>query len=78
MTPEGIILDAILDYLQAIRVTAWRMNVGAIKIDERFVRFGVEGFADVLAIPTVRGQFKGLPVAWTMPLFIEVWQSCLQ
>ena len=72
MTPEGAVLDAVLGYLQAERVTAWRMNTGAVKLDKRFVRFGVPGFADILAIPTVRGTFKGLQCQWTEPWFIEV------
>ena len=72
MTPEGFILDAILDYLAADRVVAWRMNTGALKVDNRFIRFGVPGFADILAIPTVSGNFKGIPCSWTVPLFIEV------
>ena len=72
MTPEGAVLDAVLDYLAAIRVTAWRMNTGAVKLDQRFVRFGVAGFSDILAIPTVRGLFKGIPCSWTAPWFIEV------
>lgn len=72
MTPEGLILDAVLDYLQAEHVTAFRCNTGAVKIDNRFIRFGVPGFSDILAIPTVSGNFKGLPCAWTIALFIEV------
>jgi hypothetical protein len=71
-TPEGQILDAILSYLQAERVTAWRLNTGAVKLENRFVRFGVPGFSDILAIPTVHGQFKGFPVQWCEPWFIEV------
>jgi len=72
MTPEGAVLDAILDYLAAERITAWRMNTGAVKVDDRFVRFGVEGFSDIIAIPTVSGHFKGIPVKWTEPWFLEV------
>jgi hypothetical protein len=72
MTPEGLIKNAIMDYLQAIGVVAWRMNTGAVQIEKRFIQFSIPGFSDILAIPTVRGQFKGIPVSWTMPLFIEV------
>ena len=72
MTPEGAVLDAVLDLLAAEHVTAWRMNTGAVKIETRFIQFGVPGFSDILAIPTVRGKFKGIPCSWTMPLFIEV------
>ena len=59
MTPEGAVLDAVLDLLAAEHVTAWRMNTGAVKVETRFIQFGVPGFSDILAIPTVRGKFKG-------------------
>jgi hypothetical protein len=72
VTPEGAILDAILGYLQAERVTAWRMNTGAVKLENRFIQFNVAGFSDILAIPIVRGKFKGFPVQWCEPWFIEV------
>lgn len=72
MTPEGAVLDAVLGYLQAERVPAWRLNTGAVKLDKRFVRFGVPGFADILALPTVSGLFKGFRCKWTTALFIEV------
>lgn len=69
---EAEVLDAVLDLLQAHRVCAWRMNTGAVKQDDRFVRFGVRGFSDILAIPIVSGKFKGLPVSWCAPWFVEV------
>lgn len=69
---EAEVLDAVLDVLQAHRVTAWRMNVGVVKYDDRVVKFGTPGFADVLAIPIVSGKFRGLPVSWCAPVFIEV------
>jgi hypothetical protein len=51
MTPEGYVLDAVMDYLAANHIFAFRMQVGAAKIDKRFVRFGVPGCADILAFP---------------------------
>lgn len=72
MTPEGEIQKAILEWLQAERITAWRINTGAVKVDARFIVFAVPGFSDILAIPTVSGKFKGFPCQWTAPLFIEV------
>ena len=71
MTPEGMILDAVLDYLAAEHITAFRCNTGAVKIDERFVRFGTPGFSDILAVVTVSGKFKGFPVQWVEPFFLE-------
>lgn len=72
MTPEGAILDSILDYLQAEGVLAFRMNTAAMKIDNRFIRFGVPGFSDLLVVVTVSGLFKGFRCSWTVPLFAEV------
>jgi hypothetical protein len=79
VTPEGLVLDAVLDYLAAVHVTAWRMNTGAMRIDgkdgkkDRFIQFGIEGFSDILAIPIVRGKLHGtIPCSWCAPWFIEV------
>ena len=72
MTPEGLVLSAVLDYLAAVHVTAFRCNTGAVKIENRFIQFGVPGFADILALATMRGTFKGFPCSWTAPVFIEV------
>jgi hypothetical protein len=48
------------------------MNTGAVKMDQRFVKFGTPGFADVLALPSVSGPHScGERVTWTAPLFIE-------
>lgn len=49
-TPEGLILNAIVEYLSVKRVWFRRMNTGAIKVDKRFFRYGSVGMADVLAI----------------------------
>jgi hypothetical protein len=48
-TPESYILSAVLDYLAVKRVFAVRMNSGAMKVDNRFLRFGAPGMADILA-----------------------------
>jgi hypothetical protein len=51
-TPEGAVLKAVLDYLAARHILAFRMPVGAVKMDDkRFMRFGTPGMADVLAFP---------------------------
>ena len=54
MTPEGFIQDLILDWLAAKHILAFRMNTGALKIDKRYVKFGVKGMADILAFPTYK------------------------
>jgi len=52
---ESLIQDAILDWLQAKRILAFRMQVGAMSAEhngkKRFMRFGVAGMADILAFP---------------------------
>ena len=52
MTPEGQVLQAVLQWLTAERILAFRMNTGAAKIDGRFMRFGTPGMADIVAYPT--------------------------
>jgi hypothetical protein len=69
---EADVLNAVLGLLAAHRVTAWRLNAGAVKFDNRFVQFAVAGFSDIFAIPIVRGHVSGIPVCWTAPLFVEV------
>lgn len=50
MTPEGAILRAVLDYLAAKHILAFRMNSGALRNPAgKLVAFGVPGMADVLA-----------------------------
>ena len=46
MTPEGEIVRAVLDYLHASGVMAWRMNTGR----RGGVVFGFAGLADILGI----------------------------
>ena len=51
---EGPIQAAILQWLAAEHILAFRMQVGAVKLDNRFVRFGTPGMADILAFPKIR------------------------
>lgn len=50
-TPEGQILASIMEYLTVRGVLCFRMNTGAFKTDNRFIRFGTVGMADILAFP---------------------------
>ena len=50
-TPESLVLHAILDYLAAERVLAFRMQTGVAEIEGRRVVFGTPGMADILACP---------------------------
>jgi hypothetical protein len=55
LTPEGMVLKQILDWLAAKHILAFRMNTGAVaseyKGKQRFMRFGTPGMADILAFP---------------------------
>lgn len=69
---ESAIQRAILDYLAARGILAFRMNTGAMAGEyngkPRFLRFGVVGMADILAFPWwPNDSFK-----LTMPTWIEV------
>lgn len=63
-------LRSILDYLAAKRILAFRMNTGAMKIDKRFLRFGVPGMADIIAFPQKRFHIQHHD-EWTRVLWIE-------
>ncbi len=39
---------------------SWRNNTGAVKLDNRFVRFGLKGAPDVLSV--IRGRLYGLEI----------------
>ena len=49
---EKDIQRAILDYLALFpqKCFAWRANTGAMKIDNRHVRFGIKGAADITGV----------------------------
>lgn len=49
---EKDIQRAILDYLALfpLKVFAWRANTGAMKVDRRFVRFNIQGAADITGV----------------------------
>jgi len=55
MTPEGAVVNEILEYLQLCRIYAWRNSVGAVTVKnprgrDRFLRFGKPGSSDILGI----------------------------
>lgn len=73
MTPEGAIQSAILDWLAAKHVMAFRMNTGAVKTEKRFFRFGVPGMADILAFKAASYPAHGSAFIQTIqPVWIEV------
>ena len=70
MTPEGALQKLILDWLQAKQILAFRMNSGMMKIDKRFVRFGVVGMADIVAFYQINECAMCGPII--LPVWIEV------
>lgn len=73
-TPEGQILASIMEYLAVRGVLCFRMNTGAFKTDNRFIRFGTVGMADILAFPVIK-QTDGVHVvlmSFICPLWLEV------
>lgn len=70
--PEAGLQRAVLDYLAATRILAFRMNTGAVKTESRFFRFGVPGMADILAFPVVKhSNFHDCQHWVPEPLWIE-------
>lgn len=62
---ERDILFAILEFLAARRVMAWRANTGAAKLSnadgaERFVRFGPKGQSDILGLLPPAGRMLAI------------------
>ena len=58
---ENAVLSAIMDYLARCSLVAssWRNNVGAVKRENRFVRFGKEGQSDIIGFLT-DGRFLAI------------------
>jgi hypothetical protein len=75
LTPEGYVLDAVMDYLAAKHIFAIRMQVGCARIDKRFVRFGVPGCADILAATSTGYVAQGTDGKRT-PLQRVIWIEC--
>jgi VRR-NUC domain len=49
-TPENDLKKAILSYLHFHKIPAWRINSGAVKIQNRYIRFSVLGIADIIGV----------------------------
>lgn len=62
-TPESIALAAVLEALRLDRRVAWfaRMNTGAVRTEDRFIRFGTPGLADVIGF-LKDGRFLAIEV----------------
>ena len=71
---EAAIQRQILDYLMLRGVFAWRNNSGAVKIagkgNDRFMRFGMPGSADIIGIcPT--SKLTGGPIGRFMAIEVK-------
>ena len=64
---ESELMHLVLDWLAAKQILAFRMNTGAMKMEKRFVKFGVPGMSDILAFP----QFTQGEYDYPYPLWIE-------
>ncbi|MCZ2414408.1 MAG: hypothetical protein LC136_09170 [Burkholderiales bacterium] len=61
---ETALVRQCLEVLRLYRVTAWRMNVGAVKATyagrDRFVRFGVPGMSDIIGLMRPSGRLVAI------------------
>lgn len=71
---ESDILSSCLKLLKARGIFALRMNVGAMRHGSRYVRFGIKGCADILAIRLI--WEGGRPNGKTVCLFDVIWIEC--
>lgn len=67
--PESAVLKAVLEYLTAKHILAFRTNTGAMKAEyngkARFIKFGTPGMADVLAFPPgIWRKVSQPPILW--------------
>jgi len=79
---ESPVQRLILDWLAAEHYLAFRMNTGVAKFDDRFVKFGVKGMADILTFKSTdyiyECTYAGSGTPWDakairlqMPIWIE-------
>jgi len=58
---ERQVQTGVLAYLSIRKdIIFWRQNVGAVKFDDFFVRFGLRGAADIQGIQGPTGRFFGI------------------
>jgi len=85
--PESLIQSAIMDYLAARHILAFRMNSGATimpateNFKRRFIRYGVKGMADILAFQKTsyiyeckhsEGKWDAGAIRLHRPIWLEV------
>ena len=69
---ESELQRLVMDWLTAKHILAFRMNVGAMKIDKRFVKYGVMGMADILAFIPVMCSSGDDGDKFIQPCWIEL------
>lgn len=57
-TPEARVLAACKQVLNTRGIAHWRINTGATKTADRFIRYGSVGFSDIVAC--IRGRFVAI------------------
>lgn len=58
---EKSLQKEILSFLRHAGIFAWRQNIGATKIDNRFIKFGHPGISDIIGI-LPDGRFLAIEV----------------
>jgi hypothetical protein len=73
-TPEGAILQLILDWLKAEHILAFRNNVLAMPTADgkRFIKAGTPGMADILAFDDWQPASISARLRLSVPTWIEV------
>lgn len=54
--PHTELTRAVLEWLTVRGIPSWANNTGAVKVGERFIRFGHKGSTDILAIVPPSGR----------------------
>ena len=55
---ESQLQSSILEWLDLHKIFSWRNNTGALKTENRFVKFGYKGSPDIICV--YNGQFIGI------------------
>lgn len=56
---EGAVKKECMAVMEALSLVCWRMNTGAMKTEDRYVRFGTPGMADIIGL-LPDGRFLGV------------------
>jgi hypothetical protein len=59
---EKLVRDILVTFGSGHGLRIWKNNTGAVKIDDRFLSFGLKGSADILGIIGGQGKFLAIEV----------------